>query len=526
MLFLYNCFIMSGFKPVVFVLPLFICSLPASSEDTRGPDGLQGATISVLLMVAWTSVIKDFHCSATSVSVESYLENGRKLLAAGQLADALTQYHAAAELDPSNYMTFYRRATVYLAMGKSKSALPDLDVVLSLKPDFNAARLQRANVKLKQGKLDEARVDYEEVLRKDSGNVEANEHLGQLQPVQENMRQARMMIDGHQYDHAVQMLAYPIELCPWDPELRELRAECYIQLNELPKAVHDLRPTTKLRNDNTAAHMKISQLLYSMGDADESLAEIRECLKLDPDHKSCHDHYKKVKKLSQLLKTVGDMIGEQRWDDCISKLSQVQKVESEEPRFVQIVNGHLCHCHAQAGNIDDAFDNCNEVLAAEPDNIDALCDRAETYINNEQYEEAISDYKNAENIQHENRRVQEGLSKAQKLLKQSQKRDYYKILGVRRSAQKSDIMRAYRKLAAQWHPDQYTGNDKEKAEKMFIDIAAAKEVLTDPEKRSKFDAGEDPLDPEQQAGGGGGPFWHQGFNPFGHGGFQFKFHFN
>jgi len=48
---------------------------------------------------------------------------------------------------------------------------------------------------------------------------------------------------------------------------------------------------------------------------------------------------------------------------------------------------------------------------------------------------AISDYKNAENLQHEgsnNRRVQEGLSKAQKLLKQSQKRDYYKILGVKR----------------------------------------------------------------------------------------------
>jgi len=45
-----------------------------------------------------------------------------------------------AELDPNNYMIFYRRATVYLAMGKSKSALPDLDVVLSLKPDFNAVR--------------------------------------------------------------------------------------------------------------------------------------------------------------------------------------------------------------------------------------------------------------------------------------------------------------------------------------------------------------------------------------------------
>lgn len=42
------------------------------------------------------------------------------------------------EGDPTNYMTFFRRATVYLAMGKSKSALPDLDKVIELKPDFTA----------------------------------------------------------------------------------------------------------------------------------------------------------------------------------------------------------------------------------------------------------------------------------------------------------------------------------------------------------------------------------------------------
>ena len=86
-------------------------------------------------------------------------------------------------------------------------------------------------------------------------------------------------------------------------------------------------------------------------------------------------------------------------------------------------------------------------------------------------------------------------------------------------------MRAYRKLAVQWHPDKHQGEDKEKAQKMFLDIAAAKEVLTDPEMRAKFDNGEDPLDPEEQAHGQN-PFWQQGFNPFGQGGFNFKFHFN
>jgi len=45
---------------------------------------------------------------------------------------------------------------------------------------------------------------------------------------------------------------------------------------------------------------------------------------------------------------------------------------------------------------------------------------------------AVKEFQEAQNIDGENRRVQEGLNKAQKLLKQSQKRDYYKILGVKR----------------------------------------------------------------------------------------------
>jgi len=63
---------------------------------------------------------------------------GKKFLAAGQLADALSHYHAAVDLDPDNYLTYFKRATVFLAIGKSKSALPDLERVLEIKPDFSA----------------------------------------------------------------------------------------------------------------------------------------------------------------------------------------------------------------------------------------------------------------------------------------------------------------------------------------------------------------------------------------------------
>lgn len=47
--------------------------------------------------------------------------------------------------DPNNYLTYFRRATVFLAMGKSKSALPDLTKVIELKPDFTAVSFKECH---------------------------------------------------------------------------------------------------------------------------------------------------------------------------------------------------------------------------------------------------------------------------------------------------------------------------------------------------------------------------------------------
>src|SRR6478672_13615807 len=63
--------------------------------------------------------------------------------------------------------------------------------------------------------------------------------------------------------------------------------------------------------------------------------------------------------------------------------------------------------------------------------------------------------------------------------------DYYKVLGVDKNASQDDIKKAYRKLARKHHPD-LNPNDKE-AHKRFQQINEAHEVLSDPEKRKKYD---------------------------------------
>ena len=86
-----------------------------------------------------------------------------------------------------------------------------------------------------------------------------------------------------------------------------------------------------------------------------------------------------------------------------------------------------------------------------------------------------------------------------------QKRDYYEVLGVSKGASEEEIKKAYRKLAKQNHPDLHPG-DKE-AEERFKEINEAYGILSDPEKKSRYDQfGHAGVDPNYGAGGGFGGF--------------------
>ena len=82
------------------------------------------------------------------------------------------------------------------------------------------------------------------------------------------------------------------------------------------------------------------------------------------------------------------------------------------------------------------------------------------------------------------------------------KRDYYEVLGVDRNADEKAIKSAYRKKAIQYHPDKNPG-DKE-AEEKFKEAAEAYDVLSNPDKRAKYDQFGHDMGPQGFPGGAGG----------------------
>ena len=87
----------------------------------------------------------------------------------------------------------------------------------------------------------------------------------------------------------------------------------------------------------------------------------------------------------------------------------------------------------------------------------------------------------------------------------AEKRDYYEVLGLSKSASDDEIKKSYRKLAKKYHPD--LNPDDKTAEEKFKEVNEAYGILSDPEKKSRYDQfGHAGVDPSYGAGGGAGGF--------------------
>merc|ERR1719322_1803479 len=138
-----------------------------------------------------------------------------------------------------------------MALSRSKQALADFDRVIQLKPDFLKAKHQRGELLLKMGRLNEAYEDLECIVKKEPNYNDVQERLILVGTLKNQIEVIKNAYKRNDYQLAIEGLNEIFEYIPWDPSLRELRAEAFLGLGNIVHAISDIRSVTKLKHDNS-----------------------------------------------------------------------------------------------------------------------------------------------------------------------------------------------------------------------------------------------------------------------------------
>jgi DnaJ family protein C protein 7 len=191
-------------------------------------------------------------------------------------------------------------------------------------------------------------------------------------------------------------------------------------------------------------------------------------------------------------------------EEALKKYSEAIDMDPGNKNLAAVLYSNRATVLMAMKRYKEAVADCNKAIELNESYAKAFIKRAESYMQLEQYEDAARDFKQAKQLDPSaqlNQRIQE----AEREHKKSLRKDYYKILEVEKTADDNEIKKAYKKLALKWHPDKngQTEESRIAAESKFKDINEAYSVLSDPQKKKRFDMGAD-LDDDFGGGGFGG----------------------
>lgn len=265
----------------------------------------------------------------SDLPVSSLLASAQTHLSRGQTSDALLYYDAAIARDPSNYLTFFKRATTYLSLGRTSQATEDFNRVLSLKPGFEGAHTQLGRLKARSGEWDAAKEQYL-LAHKKPGSKDFEE----LVEAEGSATLAESAAKAGNWEDCVNHADVAIQLASRSLALRELRSKCRFESGQIAGGIADLMHVLQMKPGDTTPHVRISAThFYALDERQEGMAQIRKCLMSDPDSKMCRKLLKEEKAVDKIIKKVNEALERKQ---PITAAKQLAGSKAEEGLIKQV----------------------------------------------------------------------------------------------------------------------------------------------------------------------------------------------
>lgn len=498
------------------------------------------------------------------ISHSEHKENGNSAYKQQDYRTAISHYTLAIETakddlgqsssplqppcDSSTLATYYNnRAAAFTMILQYEEVIDDCNQAILHNPSFLKAYFRKAKAQISLGLLSLATDTLNKAAIHDPNNativtlkqevealIEKNELVRSLLEKMDEKREfppfplpkAR---DAQQALNQIMMISAS---CPAWRDILVEKTKAFVALGKVSDAYATTSSLMRTKDGNNY-HNSTRLLLYRayalqhMGNLDDAMKHLKQILSIDPDNGVAFSFHKILRNLGKKKEEADLNYKNKDFEKASESYSEALDMKGCIAHYRAKVYFNRACASANLRNHNQVILDCTKALELDNEYVKAILRRAGSYLvlgGEDECNRAIRDYeaimdfaeKRGDEVQMEE--MKKKLREAKVQLKRSKQKDFYKILNVARDATDSEIKKSYRKSALRWHPDRHANSSEEEkveAEKVFRDVNLAYEILSDPQKKAKYDSGveiEDLDNPHAGHHGYGGMGGHGNFD--------------
>jgi len=415
-------------------------------------------------------------------------EEGNQLYKGKNYRDALQKYSEAIDLCPQCAAFYGNRSACYLMLSQPRQALSDARTATVIDPLFKKGWSRLAKCSVLLGDTVTARQALQNAGQEGEAEMKSIETLDRFKT------EANTAYDNKDFRKALYCFDKCLEFATHSLSLKASRAECLAFLGRYAEAQEVANGVLGLDNMNADAYYVRGLCLYHEDNIDRAVSHFTQVLRLAPDHNKAKESYKKARALKQKKEEGNTSFKLGNLDEAYRLYSEALNIDPLNRSTNSKLFFNRATVSAKQKKLDQSIADCNKAIELDTNYTKAYLRRAKSYMETEQFEEAVRDYETVTKSDKSNKEYRQLLHDAKLQLRKSKRKDYYKILGVDKNANDEEVKKAYRKRAMIHHPDRHSGGteqEKKDHEHKFKEVGEAYAVLSDEKKRRMYDSGQD-----------------------------------
>ena len=441
----------------------------------------------------------------TENSWEDLKEKGNALFKQKRYEDAIAFYNKAIKLNPNVEVLYSNKGTCEKCLKQYKESIRDYEKSLEINPKNTKNMNRLASVYIIRGQIGNAKMLQEKALNLEPNNSIFREQMTTIEKILEDEIKLEDKIKEKKFEDAEEVCKRMIEKESDFSELKLKYIQILIENVKLTEALQYINNEINYedKKSNEQFDYLTALCLYYDGQYEKAKKQIN-LMKSKGNSIDTKDLLEKVNTIDSIKTKANEIFKQKKYEKAIEEYTKILEFDPNNKKFNSLILANRALCYQKLNKNVEALRDSNQSIKLNPFYARGYIKRGNVYMELKMFDDARADFQKAKDLDPNVAGVEGYLNDANKNAEKARKRDYYAILGIDKNADEKEIKRAYKKMAMKYHPDRNSESEESKkmAEKKFIDVNDAYSVLSDPKKRSMYDQGYDPLNPEEASGGG------------------------